>query len=240
MLELASQHRIGHATRFVVSKAVSKQERGVLIVVVGVDGSGKSTLVADTTKGLNEALLATVSVYCGSVRENSALVSYLRKFSQRNNRQSSGPAKVQQLTISRRFQLILLAADGIWRYWTRVRPLLKQGANVVCDRWMCDLRLEPQPGWPALAAVAERFVGRPNVAVLADPPVDVIARRSTESPLQRASLYQATYRVWLDRQHVSRQVRCDTSSHENVPSAAIVAAVVAAKAAPIDPSHTTR
>lgn len=241
---LRQQGRLFAATRLLASRALfsRRNSRGVLVAVVGVDGSGKSTLVQEATGRLNDAGILAMTVYCGSVRENAKLIAMLRRLASSPTTPSGAGAsdavKPVRLSLMRRVSLILLAVDGVWRHWTRVAPLLRAGITVVCDRWVADLRLEPQPGWPALARWTERLVGRPQVAVLADPPVDVIAARSLESPLWRASRYQATYSVWLDRQTWARRVRADTSGVDPAPAAAVVAAVVAAHCAPVDPAHT--
>lgn len=206
-----------------------------VVGVVGVDGSGKSTVVEQTVAALNDAGIPAVSVYCGSVRDNIRLVAWLRKrVAERTAGNSSGthrPGSVSKLALG------VLALDGVVRHLTRVAPLARRGVVVVCDRWVIDLYLEPRPGSPLLSRLAQWCVGQPNVAVVADAPVDVIANRCEETTVARAARYQAVYGMWHERQSTARRVVADTSGGDVDAHLSVVAATIAAIAAPADASR---
>jgi thymidylate kinase len=83
--------------------------------------------------------------------------------------------------------------DYAWRSVRRVRPAVRRGHVVICDRWVTDLRRHPAPNSPA-ARLAEWLVGAPDVFVLADAPAEEMVARKGERSVEESRSEQESLR----------------------------------------------
>jgi thymidylate kinase len=173
--------------------------RGAVVVLVGTDGSGKSTVQRALSEALEAFCVPTRTAYFGMAHGNLPGVGLARRLlgvgEQPKPRAvpSSGPVtpsvpEPTRLTHPglRRVAAWFYAAEYVWRWLSLVAPHRARGRVVVCDRWVTDLRHSPWPG-SAASAVLERIVPAPDVLVLPDAPDEVIhARKPERAPAEQA------------------------------------------------------
>jgi thymidylate kinase len=224
--------------------------RGVVVALVGTDGSGKST-VAD---GLHERLrrhgFRTTGAYFGMARGNLPGVALARRLLDVGSTAPApeaepipatpapkaattpAPAAPADRPLLRQAAAWFYAAEYVWRYLRTVAPAVARRQVVIADRWVYDLRESPWPGSPA-ARVAEAIVPAPDLLVLPDAPPEVIHRRKPERTLDDQARQQRAFRRLL----AERPARCaeivvDTSGAAPDPLAGLVAAVIQAAHGP--------
>ncbi len=218
--------------------------KGCIVVLVGTDGSGKSTVAAEINQRLRDIELTTTGAYMGMARGNLPGVSMARKvlgvapagdtapkafvaLPQRAP-QPETSGDLEHATV-RRVAAWYYAAEYVYRYWRDIRPGLRNGGVVVCDRYVYDLRESPWPGSRA-SRVAEAILPRPDVLVLPDAPDRLIHARKPERPAGEQAAQQQRFRDLVDTQPArTASVVVDTSGMSPAhldPVARVVTAVV--------------
>ncbi|GAB1691889.1 thymidylate kinase [Krasilnikovia sp. M28-CT-15] len=218
--------------------------RGVVVALVGTDGSGKSTVADGLRERLHRYGFATASAYFGMARGNLPGVGLARRLlgvptvpaepeaarpvASPPVRGSPGADRPPGNPGLRRAAAWFYAAEYVWRYLSTVAPARARRRVVIVDRWVYDLRESPWPGSPA-ARVAERVVPAPDVLVLPDAPAELIHRRKPERPQAEQAAQQERFRRLL-AEHPARhaEVVVDTSGATADNLAPLVAAVVTA------------
>jgi thymidylate kinase len=218
--------------------------RGVLVVLVGTDGSGKSTVADGLAARLAGCGFPVRQAYFGMARGNLPGVALARRLlagplpGRAGTGMAGQPAAPAPLDrpLLRRAAAWFYAAEYGWRYATEVLPHRRRRRVVVCDRWVYDLHESPWPGSPA-ARVVQRLLPAPDVLVLPDAPAEVIHRRKPERPVAEQARQQARYRQLLAAAgcRVATLV-ADTSGRDPDPVGPVLAAVVRAahRVAPAD------
>jgi thymidylate kinase len=176
------------------------RSRGVTVALVGTDGSGKSTTAQRLAADLRAAGFTVEHQYFGMARGNLPGVGLIRRLagggdttaapssSSASSATTSGSPSVMRQAAS-----WVYVVDYWWRSVRRVRPSVRRGHVVICDRWVSDLRRHPTPDSPA-ARVAERLVGAPDVFVLADAPAEEMVARKPERTVEEAAAEQQALR----------------------------------------------
>lgn len=221
---------------------------GTLVVLVGTDGSGKSTLSTDVAQGLERSGFGVSTAYFGMAHGNLPGVAWARRrlgvapagsdvhvdidlVAAERDEAERPASSVDPSTAHPRLRTVAAwyyAVEYVWRYLTLVRPRLRRGDVVICDRYVYDLRWSPRPGSRA-AAVAERLVGRPHVLVLPDAPAALIFDRKPERTEAEIVEHQAAFRSLLDEHPAScRELVVDTSGADPDPAWRVRRAIVAA------------
>ena len=241
---LASTWRQRHTIRPAGRRAgpLGLPTRGVVVALVGTDGSGKSTVSQELRHRLAALGFETSDAYFGMARGNLPGVATARRWL--GVPSASDPAgAVTPATPSstvetagtplghatvRRVAAWFYAGEYLWRYATLVMPGRRGRRVVVCDRYVYDLEHSPWPGSRA-AAWARAVVPEPDLLVLPDAPAEVIHRRKPERSLAE----QAAQQEWLRGVLESRPARVgemvvDTSGATVDPVSPVVAAVVEA------------
>lgn len=215
--------------------------RGVVVALVGTDGSGKSTVSDELRRRLSSAGFDTVDAYFGMARGNLPGVARARRLlgvassaepaangAADDSRSAPSPAATGSLQwpTLRRMAAWFYAAEYVWRYLTLVSPHRRQNRVVVCDRYVYDLEHTPWPGSRA-AAWVRAVVPAPDLLVLPDAPIEMIHRRKPERPLEE----QAAQQEWLRAVLASRPARVeelvvDTSGASPDPVGSLMTAVV--------------
>lgn len=215
---------------------------GCLVVLVGTDGSGKSTVASEIDARLTSAGLRTSTAYLGMARGNLPGVGLARKLlgvapagdgapSTPNAPKPSTPTASGSLDHAtvRRIAAWYYAAEYLMRWARDIRPGLRNGGVVIADRYVYDLRESPWPGSTA-SRVAEFLMPRPDVLVLPDAPDRIIHARKPERTAEEQAAQQERFRE-LVRSAPARteSLTVDTSglSFELDPVAPVVSAVVA-------------
>jgi thymidylate kinase len=212
---------------------------GCLVVLVGTDGSGKSTVASEIDARLTSAGLRTSTAYLGMARGNLPGVSLARKLLGVAPAGDGAPTKPETMAPTasgsldhstvRRVAAWYYAAEYLLRWARDIRPGLRNGGVVIADRYVYDLRESPWPG-SAASRVAEFLMPRPDVLVLPDAPDRIIHARKPERTAEEQAAQQERFRE-LVRSAPARteSLTVDTSglSFELDPVAPVVSAVVA-------------
>lgn len=162
--------------------------RGVVVAMVGTDGSGKSTVAEQIAERLHSVGVPTHGAYFGMARGNLPGVGLARKvlgIAAPGGEDKSGVVQEKPAAAPsdhaglRKAAAWYYAVEYGWRYLSTVAPARRRGQVVLCDRYVYDLRDSPWPGSPA-AAFAQRLVPRPDILVLPDAPIEMIHARKPE------------------------------------------------------------
>lgn len=212
---------------------------GCLVVLVGTDGSGKSTVASEIDARLASAGLRTSTAYLGMARGNLPGVGLARRLfgvapagdSAPTKPQSEAPkpsGSLEHATV-RRIAAWYYAAEYLLRWWRDIRPGLRHGGVVIADRYVYDLRESPWPGSTA-SRVAEFLMPRPDVLVLPDAPDRIIHARKPERTAAEQAAQQDRFRELLRSAPArTESLTVDTLglSFDLDPVAPVVSAVVA-------------
>lgn len=186
--------------------------RGVLIVLLGPDGCGKSTLIRTLRDRLRAAALTTDTVYLGPWGQSILpLQKLLNRFSIKPYRAEDkafysgktatrvipqGPALWKQN--AKAWLYYLAVAIELWyRYCKLVLPKLRQGRIVLGDRYIYDLLVghKNRPmdyHWGIRRWLCRRFP-RPHLTLLLDAPAEVIHRRKPQFSKEHLNAIRAAY-----------------------------------------------
>ncbi|HWS35453.1 MAG TPA: thymidylate kinase [Actinoplanes sp.] len=211
--------------------------RGVVVALVGTDGSGKSTVAAELDERLRHCGLTTATAYFGMARGNLPGVALARRVlgvggtGPATGPDTGRPGHLDHGTL-RRLAAWYYAGEYGWRYLRAVVPSLVRGRVVIADRWVYDLRDSPWPGSPA-ARVAEWLVPAPDLLVLPDAPAEVIHRRKPErSESEQRAQQERFHRLLAEKPARCAEVVVDTSGPADGQVTALVAAVIRAAHTP--------
>ena len=189
------------------------QPPGLLVAILGVDGAGKSTVMANVERDLAPAFWSTKQ-YHGRALDSPLrwtkrvrLERQLRKqeveMAAAANPHAMPPTRNPHDRPSRglAFSLIKL---GLWwadftflGYAIDVYPRLRRSTLVLFDRYYQDLLVDPKrhryggPLW--LARFVGRFFPRPDVIILLDAPPEVLHARKREVSFEEAARQRDAY-----------------------------------------------
>lgn len=165
-----------------------KRPEGLFIAVLGLEGSGKSTLVTNLGEKLAGLFRRTVAFHLrpqvlwrnwktGPVIDPHGKPSY--------------PWLVSLLKIPYYLLHYLLG------YWVRVRPKLVRSNLVIFDRYYDDLVVDPKRyrygGPTALVRFARSFIPRPDLYLILDVPASEALSRKSEIPHVELALHREAY-----------------------------------------------
>ena len=179
--------------------------KGALIVLVGTDGSGKSTVATEVENRVSALGLTTTPVYMGMARGNLPGVALARKLlgvapaadtapaASRDDDSAGDAATGRQHAMVRRVAAWFYAVEYLYRWWRDIRPGLRDGGVVIADRYVYDLRESPWPGSRA-SRVAEFLMPTPDVLVLPDAPDALIHARKPERAASEQAEQQGRFR----------------------------------------------
>jgi len=179
---------------------------GQLIICLGPDGAGKTTLSTAICARLAATRITASSVYLGAQKP----LLPTRKLSQQLHKRFDAPGKVKPIKDVNRRQrlrgLVHIMADKWARYLIQVRPRLVRGEVVVLDRYFYDLRVFPHPlvQTPWMDALIMRLIPEPAIAfcLRADPAL-IAARKhelTTAETARQIELYRGL-RHWVRNFH---------------------------------------
>ena len=175
---------------------------GHLVVLLGPDGSGKTTLAKEVRDRFTPTRIPVSRVYFGAQKPLLPTRRLSKSIRRRLRRQIPKVIK----DVDRRGKLRGLAhilADKWLRYLVNVRPRLVRGEIVVLDRYFYDFVAFPHPvvRRPWLQALAFRLIPRPALVYSMRGDPAVIAARKRELTVAETARQMACFRS-LSR-HVS-------------------------------------
>jgi dTMP kinase len=140
-------------------------KRGVFVCVEGLDGSGKTTQARILVRNLRRRGFDAVYTSEPSVGEVGKLI---RGFVL--DREDRVPVALEAL---------LFAADRVDHVEAVVKPLLKEGKVVVCDRYVYSTLAYQGAAGLSLEWIGSinRFALKPHLSLLIDVPSDVVVKR---------------------------------------------------------------
>jgi len=219
---------------------------GVVVVLVGTDGSGKSTVGRQLGERLSELGFDVDEAYFGMARGNLPGVGLARKLL---GVASAGDTAEPVVIVEepdvefdsepdlshasiRKAAAWFYAVEYGWRYARMVAPKRRKRRVVICDRYVYDLRESPWPGSPA-ARFAQKIVPAPDVLVLPDAPDELIhARKPERAAADQARQQQAFRDLLLERPAKVTELVVDTSGASPDSVRELVSVVVAAAHTP--------
>jgi thymidylate kinase len=215
---------------------------GCLVVLVGTDGSGKSTVAGEIAERLERLEVKTTPAYMGMARGNLPGVGLARKVLGVAPAGDAAPVSIttakststdpkKDHAMVRRAAAWYYAAEYVYRYWRDIRPGMRNGGVVIADRYVYDLRESPWPGSRA-SRVAEALMPKPDVLVLPDAPDRLIHARKPERPAHEQAEQQARFRTLVaSKVATTASITVDTSGLGGAdldPVAPVVSAVMTA------------
>jgi serine acetyltransferase/thymidylate kinase len=174
-----------------------RQPTGILIAVLGPDGSGKSSAIMAIDRRIGEAFRATTLVH---LRPGFLY----RPERMPNNAPHAEPPRDRARSF---LKLLFFAADYILGYVFYIRPLLVRSNSLMFDRYYDDLLADPnryrQRGSLGVARLLRKIIPRPDLWLLLDAPAEVLQMRKQEVSPEESNRQRFAYLDLLrDQQHV--------------------------------------
>lgn len=169
--------------------------RGTLVVLVGTDGTGKTTTATKAVDELGRLGVPANLKYFGRTRGNLPGVRAVRDALERRDPATAvlGPRpEPQRWPLIRRAGSWYYAFEYCLRFWFTVFPSLFRGRVVVLDRFVYDLAVMPG-GSAAAAKLAIRLVPSPTIVVHLDAPAGQIHARKPERTVEAITSRQDTF-----------------------------------------------
>ncbi|GAA6744353.1 hypothetical protein Thermus71206_21970 [Thermus antranikianii] len=161
---------------------------GLWVAVLGPDGSGKSTLIANLEKDLKGAFRRTARFHL--------MPGLLRR--RGDGRPVTDPhGKPPRSLPASLLKLLYYLLDYNLGYWLKVRPALVRSSLVTFDRYYADLFVDPKryrysgPIW--LACFVGRLIPKPDLFIILDLPAELAHARKPEVPLEEARRLRERY-----------------------------------------------
>jgi thymidylate kinase len=170
-------------------------QRGIMIAVLGPDGSGKSSVIAALAAACAPAFAQTVCLHLRPGLLPSADPGTVPV--------EDPHGKEPYGWLRSALKLAYYVVDYAVGYHWRIRPVLRQAGLVIFDRYYHDLLVDPKryryAGPPWLARWAARVIPGPDLFVLLDAPPDVLQRRKREVPFAETRRQCDAYRALIER-----------------------------------------
>jgi thymidylate kinase len=182
------------------------ERRGAFVVLVGLDGSGKTTVARKICCQVSHSAAFKLVRYFHWVPGIASQASLpLPDLAQTERKIPQKKTRMRSLLSSARLLKNVVSAN--LGYWFRTRPLRRRGALVLVDRYYYNYFLDPVsvkyygPEW--LLKKAQDFLPRPDLVVILKAPAQtILARKQELTPEEAERQIQL-----LDRlQYQARQV----------------------------------
>jgi thymidylate kinase len=181
---------------YVVSEALRRVRRwvqptGLLVVIMGPDGAGKSTLIEHLVQAVSPAFRRH------KVFHWRPSLLWKRKGVCDTTQPHSRPLHGGWWSVARLFAYVL---DYWLGYQLLIRPLLARSGLVVFDRYFDDMLIDPKryryggPMW--LAQALRSVIPKPDLVLVLDADEEVFLSRKQEVPLNEVRRQRHLYRTF--------------------------------------------
>jgi serine acetyltransferase/thymidylate kinase len=175
-----------------------RQPTGLLIAVLGPDGSGKSSVIAAVERRIREAFRSTFIVHL-----RPGFLYRPERVPDMSPHSSQPRGRVRSF-----LKLCFFAADYALGYAFFLRPRKVRSHGLLFDRYYDDLLVDPlryrHRGSSRMAKVLRVLVPRPDLWLLLDAPAEVLQARKREVPWEESERQRQAYRELLSEQrHVA-------------------------------------
>ena len=169
-------------------RRVRRADRGLNVVLLGPDGSGKSSVVEAVRCGVAPAFVATQR----------------RTFPPALLRRGSGTNATPHATRERSFISSVIRAVCYWfvyctlGHYLLIRPAMARATLLLHDRHLVDALVDPKryryggPRW--LLRLIWGLVPKPDLVILLDAPAELVQARKQEVPVEETRRQLAAYR----------------------------------------------
>ncbi len=180
-IERLTHDYMRHGTTLVRLNLKPHDLPGRLIVLCGVDGSGKTTtleMIHDYVRALGRT-----AVIVDALSPDCRNLPYFRTYAQDPGTALAGTTDLAALCC-------VSLGDRLLNVRTRLLPLMRNGTWILCDRYVFTSLAEmlaigsPEKDIKVISEIAKLFPG-PDLAILADVPPDVAIRRIRARPQDR-------------------------------------------------------
>lgn len=160
-------------------RSTSNRNRGCLLVIMGTDGSGKSSVIDGLVPQLNAAPLTVHHFHF-----RPGLVNRLRKSGIPDNRSTDPHGLSAYNGLLSVAKLVFLWMDYTLGYMAKVHPCLRRKDLVIFDRYYHDLLVDPAryryagPVW--LSRLLGKAIPTPDLWILLDAPPELVQSRKQE------------------------------------------------------------
>jgi thymidylate kinase len=188
-------------------RRAARPDGGLDVILLGTDGAGKSTVIAEVRRALAGAFASSAS--------RSFPPAVLRRALGR----PEGPAVLPHEMPPRSYLASAFRAVAYWfvyytaGYWLSVRPALARSALVFHDRHLLDALVDPRryryAGPAALLRMIWRFIPKPDLIILLDAPAEVLQARKRELSVEETARQREAYRALVAERPEGRVVDVD-------------------------------
>lgn len=207
------------------NKPFGRYHRGLLVVLSGTDGVGKSSTVQGLITALNRQEMRTDVYYLGRGRENLPGTHSLRKFVGEKIQKSGKDNDI--------YKFVFVNKAVSWYYALEysvrtIGPMINAkllGKIVLCDRYLYDIQLIPNYSTTAFHFV-RAICPRPDINVFLWAPETVIRSRKKERTTQVISEQQAVFARMIESRYArlkSMSINTHSTSLANVCSQVVMA-----------------
>lgn len=186
----------------------ARRPPGLMVAVLGVDGAGKSTVMAMLERDLGPAFWSTKQYHGRALESPLRWTKRVREQRRlRDAEDASGqPGKPPRNPHAKHLRGLGLSLVKLGLWWADftvlgyaldVHPRLRRSALVLFDRYYQDLLVDPRrhryggPLW--LARFAQRFFPRPDLTLLLDAEPEVLHARKREVTLAETARQRNAY-----------------------------------------------
>lgn len=174
----------------------TREKQGLWVVFLGSDGSGKSSVIDAIQTQLAPLFSQTTSFHLRPSLKGLAPQKQSHAVTQPH-------LKAPRSGLMSLIKLFYLIADYSLGYIFKIKPLLKQSAFIIFDRYYYDLEVDPlrfRYGASLKAArFFERWIPHPDLVILLDAPAEVLYKRKPELPVEELQRQRIAYHALLRR-----------------------------------------